>query len=351
MLQIELGIMRHDINNPQKSQELVDWAMAHGVNHFESCWFYLNGQCEPFLYSLLNKYHRNEYYICGKMPIHNIVQFQNFKDIFATQLERVPGHYFDTYLLQALNETSLYDIYTNEIIPFFLEQKKIGTIRRFGLSIQCIPETFKKYLDLKCWDVAQMPLNYYDWFLCRYDENYQLACEYGLPIIAQAPVKGGLLVKDQIPKDAFEKEQRTLTEAAFDFLSGLDNIEMVLCGNSSLETFQKSYQALETYQKPISMDKFEQVINSHKETLPISCLECARCMQVCPARLPILAYIKLYNLALQDKKYFNAFDIVKHAPDEPNHLCRPGCQECVNICPLHINIPQLFYSKIFELRT
>ena len=216
-MNIELGIMRHDTNNPQKSQELIDWGMARGVNHFESCWFYCNHQCEEFLYSLLTKYNRSDYYICGKMPIHGVVAYQDFKEVFKIQLERVPGHYFDTYLLQALDERAVIDISENNIISYFLKEKEKGTIKRFGLSIQCTPETFKKYLDLKCWDVVQMPINYYDWYLCRYDENYKLACEYGLPIIAQAPVKGGLLVKD-LPANSFKDYNRTLVDGACYFV-------------------------------------------------------------------------------------------------------------------------------------
>ena len=148
------------------------------------------------MYSLLSKYPRESYYICGKLPIHNVITKKDFKQLFQNQLDQVPGHYFDTYILQAVDGRVALDLYEQDVIPFFLTQKEKGVIKRFGLSIQCLPETFEKYLDLKCWDVVQMPINYYDWFLCRYDENYSLACKYGLPIIAQAPVKGGLLVKE-----------------------------------------------------------------------------------------------------------------------------------------------------------
>ena len=65
-----------------------------------------------------------------------------------------------------------------------------------------------------------MPINYYDWFLCRYNENYQLARKYNIPIIAQAPVKGGLLLKDEnIPENSFTKYSRSNLEATYDFVS------------------------------------------------------------------------------------------------------------------------------------
>lgn len=347
---LELGIMRHDINNPQKGQQLIDWAMTHGINHFESCWFYMNYQCEEYLYNKLQKYERNDYYICGKMPIHGIVAYQDFKEVFKTQLERVPSHYFDTYLLQAIDERAIYDIYQNDIINYFLQEKEKGTIKRFGLSIQCRPELFKKLLELKCWDVVQMPINYFDFYLCRYDENYNLAREYNIPIIAQAPVKGGLLVSPQKINSTHFPEGLSLIRAAFNFVRSLDGIEMILCGNSSVETLEHTYKVCNEKQLPISELYYKNAINEYRQLHTIQCIECGKCSLVCPNRLPVSAYVQLYNLALYDKTYFNAFDILKSAPDEPGHLCN-NCHACELECPLSNDIPALLHSEIFELRT
>lgn len=147
---LEIGFMRHDPNNPQESQAMVDFAIANGQPYFESCYFYLDNQCEPFIYSLLSKYSRDQYQICGKLPVHSIVETYGVAKIFQEQLERVPGHYFDTYLLQALDSACLITLKEQKIIPYLLEQKKKGKIKKLGISIQCTPETFKKYLDLKC---------------------------------------------------------------------------------------------------------------------------------------------------------------------------------------------------------
>lgn len=351
MPNLEMGIMRFNKQEVKKNQELIDWAMSHGVNHFESCWFYLNYDCEKVLYSLLEKYNRTDYYICGKMPIHGIVYYQDFKEIFKTQIERVPGHYFDTYLLQALDERAILDLRENNIIEYFLKKKKEGIIKRFGLSIQCRPDVFKMLLDLKCWDVVQMPINYYDWYLCRYDENYRLACEYGLPIIAQAPVKGGLLTKEEkFSSEFFSSYNRNNLESAYDFIQNLPNIELILTGNSKLETFEKAYNAFSSYKKPNSLENFKLAIKNYKEKSKINCLECGRCDLVCNQHLPISAYIKLYNLALNDKNYFNALDIIKISTNEPSHRCN-SCKECIRECPLGVDIPNLFYTTIWELRT
>jgi predicted aldo/keto reductase-like oxidoreductase len=346
---LELGIMRHHVQEKAKSQELIDWAMSHGVNHFEACWFYMNGECEPFLYSLLEKYKREDYYICGKLPIHNVLDRMTHQDLFEEQLRRVPGHYFDTYILQALDDLVYEEIQQKKIVEYFLEQKRLGKIKRFGLSIQCLPSTFKKYLEWGCWDVVQMPINYYDWFLCRYDECYKLACEYNIPIIAQAPVKGGLVVKPRwLPTDTFG--EYSLTQAACSFFEHLDNIEMILCGNSSLETFKQTYEAFENPVE-IPMEKYKDAIDVLVSRSYVNCTRCGKCIQACPQGLPIAAFMTFYNLGLKNKSYFTALDVLKSASGgEPSHLCR-ACGRCESICPQGLKIPELWSTHIFELRT
>lgn len=350
MAVLELGIMRHNAKNPQKGQELIDWAMEHGVNHFEACWFYMNYECEPYLYSLLKRYNREDYFICGKMPIHNVLKNITPQELFTTQIERVPGHYFDTYLLQAADERVFLDIEQMKLIQYLQEQKEKGLIKRLGLSIQCLPGTFKKYLEMYKWDVVQMPINYYDWYLCRYDENYHLACDYNIPIIAQAPVKGGLLVKTSyFSETAYEQYGASLSDAAYSFVTSLPNIEMVLCGNSSLSTFSESYRS---FNKTciIPPDAYQAALDLYIKNASIPCIRCGRCNNVCSQHIPISSLFTLYNLGLHNKSYFNSLDILKSGLGEPSHVCK-HCGACLSECPQHLNIPSLFTTHIFELRT
>ena len=351
MIPIELGFMRHDIENIQQGQELVDWAMDHNVNHFEQCSFYLNWQCEDYLYSLLKKYQRKDYSIIGKMPIYNVIQHRDLKALFFEQLEKVPEHYFDIYLLQAVDEKTFFDIHNEQLIPFLLEQKEQGKIRRLGISIQCLPEIFQKYLDICNWDIVQMPINYYDWYLCRYNENYDLAIKYGIPIIAQAPLKGKFLIQNHcIPANSFNEYNRTNLQAAYDFVTNLQGIEMILCGNSKLKTFKETYEIIS---QPfyIPGDKYEKVISDYiKYKAPIQCLYCIRCTKACPKKLPLTSLFKLYNLALTNKEYFNAFTYLKDSlPVSLNEYCNK-CGKCINVCPLDNNIPFLLNNKITRLR-
>ena len=43
-MKLGIGFMRYDLN--RNNQEIIDFAIEHNINYFETCYFYLNHQCE-----------------------------------------------------------------------------------------------------------------------------------------------------------------------------------------------------------------------------------------------------------------------------------------------------------------
>jgi hypothetical protein len=56
-----------------------------------------------------------------------------------------------------------------------------------------------------------MPLNYFDWYLADSEKIYNLLQDKGIPIIAQAPVKGKVLLKEYF--NNFSNKQSALINA------------------------------------------------------------------------------------------------------------------------------------------
>lgn len=193
-----LGFMRHNLNNLTEGRKIIDYAMSNGINYFETCYFYLDHQCEEYVYDLLSRYSRSAYSICGKMSLAEgfISPDFTYKDLYYKQLKRVPKHYFDYYILQTFRPYAYNQVMGTDMLDFFQKEKKKGNIGSFGFSEQCESELLKKFLVFDKWDIAQMAFNYYDWFLCDKSTNYSLIAEKGIPIVAQAPFKGGLLIRD-----------------------------------------------------------------------------------------------------------------------------------------------------------
>lgn len=78
-----------------------------------------------------------------------------------------------------------------------------------------------------------MPVNYYDWFLCEKDKNHKLITDKNIPIIAQAPFKGGLLVNGRYGiKDNIENlYHKSADQIAYDFVAS-KNPHVILTGCS-----------------------------------------------------------------------------------------------------------------------
>lgn len=343
---IGLGFMRHDLN--KNNQHIVDYAISNGMNYFETCYFYLNHQCEDYAYSLLSKHPRQNYEVCGKLSVSEAYTASetDYKKIYYQQLEKVPGKYFDYFILQTLRPQVFWPLTNSDMIEFFTKEKEKGNIGSFGFSEQCDHQMLKKFLEFDCWDIAQMPLNYYDWFLCDSDKNYNLIKEKGLPIIAQAPLKGGQLINNFL-KHPEEILDRSCLQAAMDFVNQ-KNPAIILTGCSKIETLIELEKSHKNY-SPINELMLEKVIEQYKIEHFIPCIQCDQCSQVCPRNIRIPLHFSAFNRALINKDtYFDQVSLLRYFEAEPANECI-RCGHCLPMCPVHINIPEHF-TDVFNLR-
>ena len=71
------GLMRLPVNsdgtiNKKETEKMIDYAIAHGVNYFDTAWPYHGGMSEIIGSQILNKYPRDSYFLATKFPGHLI---------------------------------------------------------------------------------------------------------------------------------------------------------------------------------------------------------------------------------------------------------------------------------------
>ena len=71
-----------------RAEKLLDRAIAAGVNYIDTAYPYHNGDSEPFVGKVLQKYDRNSFYLATKLPVWAIESVDDAKRIFAEQLLR-----------------------------------------------------------------------------------------------------------------------------------------------------------------------------------------------------------------------------------------------------------------------
>ena len=81
------------------TQAMVDYALAHGVNYFDTAWAYMQNLSETVVGRCLKKHPRDSFYLATKYPGHTLTCDPDPADTFAQQLEKCQVDYFDFYLL------------------------------------------------------------------------------------------------------------------------------------------------------------------------------------------------------------------------------------------------------------
>ena len=58
----------------EKAQEIIDYAMSHGINYYDTAYRYHGGQSERFIGQALKKYPRDSFLLASKFPGHMMVK-------------------------------------------------------------------------------------------------------------------------------------------------------------------------------------------------------------------------------------------------------------------------------------
>ena len=140
-----LGCMRLPVIDGDDSRidekltaKMVDYAIEHGVNYFDTAYGYHNGNSEVALGKALATHPRDSFYLADKFPGYDLANMDKVEGIFEEQLRRCGVDHFDFYLFHNVYERNV-DPYLDEeaygILPYLLRQKEVGRIRHLGFSV------------------------------------------------------------------------------------------------------------------------------------------------------------------------------------------------------------------------
>lgn len=324
---------------------MVDYAMAHGVNYFDTAHPYHGGLSERVLGRSLARYPRRSWYLADKYPGHQIAQRYDPAAIFEEQLERCGVDYFDFYLLHNVYENSI-QVYMDPqwgILDYFVEQKRLGRIKHLGFSCHGGLPTLARFLDY-CGDTmefCQLQLNYLDWTLQQGREKYDLLTARGIPVWVMEPIRGGRLAAltgGQMDALRRLRPQDSAAAWALRFLQGLPNVKMILSGMSSLEQMVENVDTF-TQDRPLTEAETAALLElaeGMKDAVP--CTACRYCCDGCPMGLDIPAMIAACNearfaLSSNVRMRFDAL------PEDKRPAACIACGKCSWTCPQGIDVP------------
>ena len=326
-----------------RAEKLLDRAIAAGVNYIDTAYPYHNGDSEPFVGKVLQKYDRNSFYLATKLPVWAIESVDDAKRIFAEQLERLRTDHIDFYLMHAMSKERWDKVKELGIVEFCEQLKAEGKIRYLGFSFHDTYEAFEEVLRGRDWDFCQIQYNYMDRDIQAGDRGYELARKMGIPMIVMEPVKGGML--SGLPKEA----QAILEEAdperspaswALRWVGSHPGVKLVLSGMSSEEQLEDNIRTFSPF-VPLGTQEEEvigQAAKAIRARLKNSCTACRYCMP-CPAGVDIPGNFAIWNEGAMydiEEKARKAFKEKQEAGADAG-LCIQ-CGKCEKVCPQGIGI-------------
>ncbi len=358
-----LGCMRlpTDEEHRIKTDEvraMVTYAMAHGVNYFDTGYDYHGGKSETTLGEVLADYPRASYRLADKYPGYSPRNWRRVEAIFEEQLRRCRTDYFDFYLFHNLSELNV-DAYLDPkygIFDYLARQKEEGRIRHLGLSVHGSTETLARFLAVygTHMEFCQIQLNYLDYEFQKAHEKLALLAEYGIPVFVMEPLRGGRLCTLQAPFDDRMREafpDRRPHEVAFRFLQSLPQVTLTLSGMSSMEQLRDNI-ALFSERKPLTDAEREALLALAADITAVGtvpCTGCGYCTEHCPAGLDIPRLMGYYN----EHTFSGGGFIVPSAVESMERSKRPtaclGCRQCESVCPQGIKVADILASLCEKL--
>jgi predicted aldo/keto reductase-like oxidoreductase len=326
----------------KRAEEIIDYAMAHGVNYYDTAYVYHSGESEKFLGNVMAKYPRDSYHLATK---YFIMASPDYKSVFEEQLSRLKTDYIDFYLIHGIFDNTADNYISTGAVDYFIEQKKAGRIKYLGFSTHAAPEVLKRFAAHHDRDFAQMQLNYFDWNYGQTKKEYEILTELNIPIIVMEPVRGGRLANlsekaNKILQD--EQPGKSIASWAMRWVMGLENVQVILSGMSTLEQIKDN---VSTFEEGNSLsdeqkDLLLKACAAFKDEMSVPCTACRYCCDDCPAGLDIPNLLSAYN-NMQVGNPREAWDMLRTLPDDKKPSACIECGSCANHCPQGIQVPEI----------
>lgn len=358
--------------------ELVDYALAHGLNYFDTAPVYVRGWSEKATGIALSRHPRDSYFIATKMSNHRMADlglsneeyYKRSVEMFHNSFKDLQVDYFDYYLLHSVGAGDGIPLFNkrfidNGVLDFMLKERAAGRIRNLGFSFHGDVKVYDHLLNMDIqWDFVQIQMNYIDWDNAtgrNVNASYLLGEleKRNIPAVIMEPLLGGRLSRIPAPAMELLKVKRPEASAAswaFRYAGTPESILTVLSGMVYMEHLQEN---IITYSPLDPIDETERDL-LEKEVADImlnadyiQCTACEYCMP-CTYGIDIPGVFAHYNRCVTEgnrlknsndenyKKARRAF-LVGYDQSVPrlrqaNHCI--ACNECTHHCPQSIDIPK-----------
>lgn len=358
---------------------LVDYAIEHGVNLFDTSPAYCKGMSERAMGIALSRYPRESYFLSTKLSNFSKITWsrESSLQMYHNSFKELQTDYIDYMLLHGIGMDGM-EAYNaryvdNGVLDFLLEERKAGRIRNLGFSYHGDVKVFDYLLSLHDkikWDFALIQLNYVDWKHAKEVNEQNTNAEYlygelakrNIPVMVMEPLLGGRLATlndGLVTKMKQRRPEDSVASWAFRFAGTHQGILTVLSGMTYMEHLHDN---LVTYSplQPLTNDEFvflEEMAQLILNFPTIPCTNCKYCMP-CPYGIDIPSIFSHYNKCVNEGNVVSGVHSSEYATArrafligydrsvpklrQADHCI--GCGACAPHCPQQIDIPNELYK-------
>ena len=349
---MRLPVIDGDDSRPdfEMTAKMVDYALEHGINYYDTAWGYHAGNSELAVSYALKNYPREKFKVANKFPGYDLANIGKVKEIFEKQLEKCGVEYFDFYLFHNVCEMNVepYLDPKNGILEYLLEQKKNGRIRHLGFSAHGAMPVLKRFVEAygEHMEFGQLQVNWADWSFQGAKDKVKYFTDNGIPVWVMEPVRGGMLANlpEKYAKRLKElRPEASTAEWAFRFLQTLPEVQVTLSGMSNFDQLKENIAVYEE-SKPLSEKELavlEGITSDWLTGNTVPCTACRYCTTHCPQQLSIPDLLELYNEhRFTGGGFIAPMALSSYAEDKKPTAC-VGCRSCEAVCPQQIKISEV----------
>jgi len=345
-----IGGQAHVIDE-EKAQGMVDYAIRHGVNYFDTAFIYHSeapfqaGQSEVFLGKALKRERRN-IHLATKLPSWFVESRADMDRYLDQQLERLQTDHIDFYLVHGLSGELWEKVRGLGVTEFLEAALADGRIKHAGFSFHDEAARFQPIVEAYDWSFCQIQYNFMDEAFQAGRAGLEYAARKGLGVIIMEPLRGGGLTA-RVPEEVQAvwdraRVKRTAAEWALRFVWNRPEASVVLSGMSELgqveENVRLANEGLAHSLTAGELALIEEARAIYQARTRVNCTSCGYCLP-CPQGVAIPAnFLQLNNLSIYRDRgaaEFFYFHILKEG-QRASHC--EECGQCEELCPQHIPI-------------
>ena len=333
-----------------KAEKELMAAYEAGVNYFDTAYIYPGS--EAALGEILERNGiRDKVNIATKIPQFMIRNREALDKYFDEQLARMKTTYIDYYLMHHVTDVAMWEkLKAIGVLDWIRGKKESGAIKNIGFSYHGNTENFLKVLGDYDWDFCQVQYNYLDDVSQAGVKGVKAAAERGIPVVIMEPLRGGKLV-NMLPKGALEAMKEsgrgwTPAQWGLRWLYDQPEVTVVLSGMNSIEMVEENCrtasEALPGHLTEEDRAVLEVVKKNIREKEKVGCTGCRYCMP-CPKGVDIPGIFRCYNAMYTESKGQGRFQFAQTVglTKEPAFATQcVQCGKCEQHCPQKIPIRQ-----------